>query len=223
MIRTAMVLAAGEGRRMRPLTLTCPKPLLEVGSRRLIEWHLIRLQQAGVQRVIINVAYLGRQIVDFLGDGERYDLELVYSEEPEPLETGGALRQALPLLGDDCFLLVNGDIWFELDFQPLLMRSVDHIHLLMVDNPAHNPAGDFSLEADHVIHRLPDKGLTFSGVSLVNPQMIASYPRLRTRFRLREVYDWLIDAQQLTGEFCDAHWMDIGTPERLAQLRCALR
>lgn len=212
-----MILAAGEGRRMLPLTQHTPKPLLDVGDKRLIEWHLMKLKQVGIKRVVINVSYLGEQIIEFLG-GEAWGLELIYSREPSPLETGGALNHALPLLGMDPFLLINGDVWTDLPFARLLEKPVSGMHLVLIDNPAHHLNGDFNLRGEHVMAgRL--NAYTFSGVSVVNPQAFSRYPDRREKFPLREVMDWFISNQCLTGEYYGGEWMDVGTPERLQYLR----
>lgn len=217
MIKTAMILAAGEGRRMRPLTRHTPKPLLDVGGKRLIEWHLMKLKQVGIERVVINVAYLGEKIIEFLGC-EAWGLELIYSREPTPLETGGALNHALPLLGQDPFLLVNGDVWTDLPFSRLLEKNVPGMHLVLIDNPAHHAKGDFALQGEHVITGGMNT-YTFSGISLVNPQAFSDYPDRRKKFPLREVLDWFISKQRLSGEYYAGEWLDVGTPERLQSLR----
>lgn len=220
-ITTAMVLAAGEGQRMRPLTLTTPKPLLSAGGKTLIEWQLEKLKVAGITRVVVNVSYLGKQIMDYLGNGRRFDLELCFSPEPEPLETGGALHRALDQLGKEPFLLVNGDVWTDFPLQSLVHRQPDGGHLLMIANPPHHPQGDFCLQGEQLNPRSSGVGepRTFSGISVINPLGFARYPQRRERFPLKEVFDWWMQRGELTGESYDGSWMDIGTPERLEDLR----
>ncbi|WP_026160615.1 N-acetylmuramate alpha-1-phosphate uridylyltransferase MurU [Teredinibacter turnerae] len=220
MIRRAMILAAGEGRRMLPLTLTTPKPLLEVAGKSLIEWHLVKLAKAGIQEVVINIAYLAEQIENHLGNGERYGLRIEYSREPHPLETGGALNAAMPLLGEEPFLLVNGDVWSDVRFEPLLAHPLDPwaAMLILVENPPHNPAGDFALQGERVLAKRPGKTYTFSGISLIDPLTFAAYPQRREHFPLKEYFDWLIARNLLAGESFDGYWLDVGTPERLRHL-----
>ncbi|WNO08593.1 N-acetylmuramate alpha-1-phosphate uridylyltransferase MurU [Teredinibacter sp. KSP-S5-2] len=219
----AMILAAGEGRRMRPLTLSTPKPLLKIGPKVLIEYQIEKIRHAGISEIVINVSYLGEQIEHFLGDGSRLGVRIDYSKESEPLETAGALNRALPLLGSDPFLLVNGDVWHDFPLAKLLEGSLPENsfgRLILVDNPAHNSLGDFSLDDDKVIAREGENiGYTFSGISVLRPQLIADYPNLREKFPLKEVFDWAIERGQLHGEYYSGVWMDIGTPERLQELR----
>jgi len=215
---TAMLLAAGEGRRMQPLTLSTPKPLLQVGGRCLIEWQLDRLSSAGIRRVIINVAYLGEQIVEKIGDGRAYGLDIDYSFEPEPLETGGAINQAIDRLGNQPFLLLNSDVWCDYPLASLVLIAgkVRGAHLVMVSNPSHHPTGDYVL-SEGMLRPYAENALalTFSGLSVINPRVIQRYPRRRYKFPLKEVFDWLVEREQLSGEWFTGEWMDIGTPERL--------
>lgn len=222
----AMILAAGEGRRMRPLTLDTPKPLLQVNGISLIERHITALKAAGFDELIINIAYLGAQIKSALGDGERFGVSICYSEEGAPLETGGAIRHALPKLGEQPFLLVNADILFDYDYSQLCEIEVPDsgAHLVMIANPPHNPRGDFALNSDSEIcirsaevkYRYPS--LTFSGLSVFDPKMISQYPKLREKFPLLEVFQYAIAKRRLRGEFYRGNWSDVGTPERLAAL-----
>lgn len=227
----AMILAAGRGERMRPLTLTTPKPLLQVGGKPLIEYHLERLAAVGIGEVVINIAYLSEQIREALGDGQRWSLRIHYSPEPEPLETAGALLHALPLLGDKPFMLLNGDIWTDFDFAALANVGLNDDslgHLVLVDNPAHNAKGDFSLDGDRLIlagdkadelNKEPQKSTyTFSGISLLHPRLIRDYPQQRPRFPLVEVFHHAIAQRQLQGSHYDGEWWDIGTVERLQDL-----
>lgn len=219
----AMILAAGEGRRMRPLTLTTPKPLLKIGSKALIEYQIEKIRHAGISEIVINVSYLGEQIEEFLGNGSNHGVRIDYSQESEPLETAGALNQALPLLGAAPFLLVNGDVWHDYPLAKLLgspLQENSFGRLILVDNPAHNSLGDFALDDGKVIAREGECiGYTFSGLSVIHPQLIANYPNLREKFPLKEVFDWAIKQGRLHGEYFSGRWMDIGTPERLEELR----
>lgn len=218
----AMILAAGLGKRMRPLTDTLPKPLLAVGGKPLLVYHLERLRERGVTTFVINTAYLGEKIETTLGDGSAYGVSIEYSREQEPLETGGGLLQALPLLGDEPFLVVNGDIWTDYPFEQLLSRRLaeDQLgHLVLVPNPRHHQQGDFALHDDLLLHNTElDQGFTFSGISLMRPQLIGNYSERRQTFPLREALAEGIAQNRLSGEVYDGAWWDIGTPERLREL-----
>lgn len=216
----AMILAAGEGRRMRPLTLETPKPLLPVRGTSLIVHHIQRLKNAGVTDLVINIAYLGEKIRAALGDGARFGVRIHYSAEPEPLETAGALLHALPLLGDSPFLLVNGDVWTDYPFASLAQRGLNHLgHLVLVPNPSHKLLGDFSIGNNGLLQELDgDTSYTFSGISLLSPRLISTYPQQRPKFPLREILGWAIQRGQLTAELFEGVWCDVGTPERLAEL-----
>jgi MurNAc alpha-1-phosphate uridylyltransferase len=219
-----MILAAGKGERMRPLTDTLPKPLLCVAGKPLIVYHLEKLAAMGVREVIINIAYLGDKIREALGDGSTWGLSIHYSEEPEPLETAGALLHALPLLGDQPFLLVNGDVWIEMDFATLIEKPLGEClaRLVLVDNPNHNADGDFSFNGERVLEKqssLP--AYTFSGVGVFDPKLIACYPNKRTIFPLKEVLVDAIRHKVLSGILFEGDWRDIGTPERLSELNAS--
>lgn len=216
----AMILAAGEGRRMRPLTLHTPKPLLQVNGVSLIEHHIRRLKGAGVQEFVVNIAYLGEKIRAALGDGSQWEVRIDYSAEPEPLETAGALLQALPLLGDKSFLLVNGDVWTDYPFERLVQTPIKKSgHLVLVENPQHKLTGDFSLDDKNEIQELDGiTSFTFSGISVLSPDLIADYPQKRAKFPLREIFSWAIQNRKLTGEIYQGIWCDVGTPERLEEL-----
>jgi MurNAc alpha-1-phosphate uridylyltransferase len=220
-LRTALVLAAGRGERMRPLTLTTPKPLLRAGPRTLIEWHLDALARAGVTEVVVNLAWLGDRIRAFLGDGAGRGLRIAYSDEgPEPLETGGAIVHALPLLGDAPFWLVNGDVWCDFDFdRPAPLGAGDLAHLVLVPNPAHNPAGDFTLESGRIGNGAPGR-LTFAGISVIDPALVAG--RGPGRFPLAPLLRAAADAGRVSGELHAGRWTDVGTPARLAELEASL-
>lgn len=219
----AMILAAGRGTRMGDLTAHTPKPLLQVRGVPLVEWHLRKLAAAGIEEVIVNLAYLGEQIRDCLGDGSRWGLHLQYSEEPEPLETGGAIWHARALLGEAPFLLVNADVYTNLDYSRLRNYTLplDHLgHLLLVPNPAFKPTGDFGLDASGQLLsvRQQPPGYTFAGISLLRPALVTDYPRRRRAFPLVEAFHQALDQGRLSGEVYTGPWSDVGTPERLAAL-----
>lgn len=222
----AMILAAGRGERMRPLTDNLPKPLLAVGGKPLIVYHLEQLSTLGVTDVVINVAYLGDKIQQALGDGSAWNLSIHYSEEPYPLETGGALYKALPLLDDEAFILVNGDVWSDIDFSVIAKSIVNSDgkkasvgHLFLVQNPQHNLQGDFSLDDNIVTLKHDNKrSYTFSGMALLHPDMIRDYPNKREAFPLKEVFLYFIEQRLLTASVYGGGWCDVGTPERLHEL-----
>lgn len=221
----AMILAAGLGNRMRPLTDHTPKPLLCANNKPLIEYHLENLQRAGICEVIINLAYLGEKIRAHLGSGDRWNLKIQYSQEPEPLETGGAIVQALKLLGDDAFLLINGDVWCDLEFSVLIAQQLNptHMgHLLLVPNPEFHPQGDFALSDTGLLledaQKKHPQRFTFAGISLLKPELVSHYPNKREKFPLVECFRHAIAQQQLSGQVHLGHWSDVGTPERLQAL-----
>lgn len=222
----AMILAAGLGQRMRPLTDHQPKPLLPLRGKPLIQYHLESLAQMGVAQVVINLAYLGDLVRAFVGDGSRWGLQVSYSEEPEPLETGGGLVRALPLLGTEPFLLVNADVWTDWSFDVWRQRTLaagQLGHLLLVPNPDFHPAGDFGLNQSGYLRsdeQLPR--YTFAGISLVHPDLVAAYPQRREKFPLVEALRWAIAAGRVTGEVYTGGWSDVGTPARLADLEWVL-
>lgn len=217
----AMILAAGRGERMRPLTDKIPKPLLEVGGKALIEYHLEGLRKAGVSDVVINHAWLGNLIEAQLGDGCNYDLRIRYSAEvPRALETAGGIIQALPLLGDEPFIVINGDIWTEYPLQQLPSRLDGLAHLVMVDNPEHHPAGDFYLD-DAGLKPDGEPRLTYSGIGVYSPRLFKQLEQ-----GIRPLAPLLINAMQnglVSGEYFRGVWLDIGTPERLHELDIELR
>jgi MurNAc alpha-1-phosphate uridylyltransferase len=216
-----MLLAAGRGERMRPLTDAMPKPLLPVAGKPLIAWHLERLATAGIRDVVINLSWLGEQIAAALGNGANHNLRIHYSREPWPaLETGGGIHQALPLLGDEPFLLVNGDVYTDVDFAALKLAPGDLAQLVLVPNPMHHAKGDFHLAAGRITATLGER-LTYSGVALLHPVLLAGaeggrFPRLPWLLQARE-------AGRLGGQRHDGLWIDVGTPERLAELDARLR
>jgi len=220
----AMILAAGLGTRMRPLTDHTPKPLLPVGGRPLLSWHIERLVAAGIRELVVNTAHLGEQIADYCGDGGAWGASITLSPESEPLETAGGIVRALPLLGEEPFLVVNGDVWTDYPFAELLTRPVraGGAHLVLVDNPVQHPMGDFQLAADGEVRERDAQavGLTFSGVALYDPGFFAGVPDGKAP--LRPLLDSAIVAGRLRGEHYGGLWEDIGTPERLAALDARL-
>jgi len=216
-----MILAAGRGERMRPLTEKLPKPLLEVGGHRLIEYHLAALAKHGIQDVVINLSWFGERIRETLGDGRSYGLSIRYSEEgPAPLGTGGGLFEALPLLGSDPFLVVNGDVWSDFSLQALRPPQDSLAHLVMVENPEHHPGGDFGIAADGKLHAASGR-LTYSGVSVLDPQLFEGCSR--GEFPLKPLLERAMAAGRLTGQRHNGAWTDVGTPARLAALDSELR
>ncbi|MCI0915298.1 N-acetylmuramate alpha-1-phosphate uridylyltransferase MurU [Pseudomonas putida] len=218
----AMILAAGKGERMRPLTLHTPKPLLPVAGQPLIEYHLRALATAGFTEVVINHAWLGQQIEDHLGDGSRFGLSIRYSPEGEPLETGGGIFQALPLLGNEPFLLVNGDVWTDYPFAHLRAPLQGLAHLVLVDNPGHHGRGDFRLQGEQVVDGDDGPGtLTFSGLSVLHPALFAGCQA--GAFKLAPLLRQAMAAGKVTGEHYRGDWVDVGTQERLAEAERLIR
>jgi N-acetyl-alpha-D-muramate 1-phosphate uridylyltransferase len=214
----AMILAAGRGERMRPLTDYTPKPLLKVGGKALIIWHIERLAQAGFTQLVINHAHLGQQIEDTLGDGSEWNVQIQYSPEKIALETAGGIANALHLLGDESFLVVNGDVFTEIDFEPLKrsLQSQHIAHLMMVNNPPQHALGDFCLQGNK-LHAEGEPKLTFSGVGVYSPALfkdvvIGQPAKLAPLLKVAMAHDLV------TGEHYHGVWHDIGTPERLQNL-----
>ena len=214
----AMILAAGRGERMRPLTDQTPKPLLQAGPHRLIEHHLHALANAGITDVIINVAHLGQQIIDTLGDGSRYGIDIQYSDETgHVLETGGGIYKALPLLRSDPFLVINGDIWTDMDLGLLPQIIEKQAHLVLVENPLHNPEGDFSLQDGCVSNTEQGRqSWTFSGTGIYRHSLFNDCEA--GRFTLAPLLRSKFERCEVTGEIYNGEWMDIGTVERLSRL-----
>ena len=220
----AMILAAGRGERLRPLTDHCPKPLLELGGRPLIVWHLQRLAGAGYRQVVINHAHLGQLLVDRLGDGRDYGLSILWSAEPPgALETAGGIAKALPLLGEEIFLVINGDIFC--DWDPATAAAIatqmhgrgDLAHLVMVANPPQHAAGDFFLSAGRVQTQAAGQRLTFSGIGLYQPALFSAL-RPDQPAKLAPLLRTAMDAGRVSGEQHAGRWHDIGTAQRLAAL-----
>jgi MurNAc alpha-1-phosphate uridylyltransferase len=224
----AMILAAGRGERMRPLTDTMPKPLLRAGGKPLIAWHIERLVAAGMTDIVINHAWLGDRLEAALGDGSAYGARLCYSREGTALETAGGIALALPLLGGDPFLVVNGDIWCDWDpaRAPAVARDIDgatlQAWLLLVDNPEHHPAGDFHARPDGVLDPADGARLTFSGIGIYHPALFDGIAP-GTPARLGPLLSQAIGRHAVRGQRHAGRWVDVGTPQRLAELDARLR
>jgi len=205
---TAMILAAGRGERMRPLTDTTPKPLLLVKDKPLIQWHIEKLASCGFETIIINIAHLGEQIMKSLGDGKKWGIEIIYSDERKngALETAGAIVKSLPLLSEQ-FLVINGDIWCDYDFDLDFKLDESLAHLMLVANPEHNPKGDFVYQ---------DSYYTFSGIGYYSKQIFKQMPL--GKYPLAPILKELISEEKISFELHSGIWSDIGTPERLAQV-----
>lgn len=221
-MKTAMILAAGRGERMRPLTDHTPKPLLQVGGKPLIVWHIERLATTGYTRIVINHAHLGAQIESALGNGNTWDVSIVYSREETALETAGGIATALPLIDAEIFPVVNGDVFVEYDFAQLIrpMNAIAAgdalIHLVLVDNPPQHPNGDFVLQGDRVVEGDGDK-LTFSGIGIYHRKVFAdTLPNIKAP--LVPLLRRAIAAGQASGEHFQGRWVDVGTPDRLQNL-----
>ncbi|OAI06896.1 N-acetylmuramate alpha-1-phosphate uridylyltransferase MurU [Methylomonas methanica] len=213
----AMILAAGRGERMRPLTDHTPKPLLKAAGKALIEYTIENLANAGFGEIVINIAHLGEQIKDYCESGKRWNVSIEYSDEGETaLETAGGIAKALPLLGDEPFLVLNADIICDYPLANLRTRAIDLAHLVMINNPPHHPEGDFSLNAGGLLAEQGLNKLTFSGIGVYHPKLFANIPA--APLKLRPVLNRAMQEQRISGEKFSGLWMDIGTPERLAEL-----
>lgn len=219
----AMILAAGRGSRMRPLSDNIPKPLLKVGGKSLIVWHIERLVKAGFKELVINHAYLGQKIEESLGDGACWGVNIAYSAEETALETAGGIANALPLLGDEPFLVVNGDVYSELNFATLkqVLNTGNLAHLVMVDNPPQHPLGDFALQDEKLIADGEEK-LTFSGVGVYSPVFFNDIVRGEAA-KLAPLLKAAMANGLVTGEHYQGIWHDIGTPDRLEKIDVMLR
>ena len=226
----AMILAAGRGERMRPLTDHTPKPLLEAGGKPLIVWHIERLVAAGIRDLVVNCAWLGERLQTALGNGTRFGARLHWSPENPVLETAGGIARALPRLGPDPFLVVNGDVWCDWDFHRApecarRMAEADaHAWLLLVDNPLHHTMGDFALDTTGRVHDRSGTrdALTFSGIGVYSPALFATLSGLEPA-PLAPLLRKAIEAEKVIGSRHGGNWMDIGTPERLQHLDTHLR
>jgi N-acetyl-alpha-D-muramate 1-phosphate uridylyltransferase len=217
----AMVLAAGRGERMRPITDTLPKPLVPVAGKPLIGYHLERLAHVGITEVVINLSWLGERISSALGSGRDYGLSITYSEEgPVPLETGGGIFKALPLLGPRPFLVVNGDTWSDIDYGHLALEDGATGRIVLVPNPTHNTRGDFGIDGDLVVEGDADR-FTYSGVGVYRPEFFEGCSP--GRFPMLPLLKRAIAARVLKGEVHRGEWCDVGTPQRLAALDADVR
>jgi MurNAc alpha-1-phosphate uridylyltransferase len=234
----AMILAAGLGTRMRPLTLETPKPLLAVGGKPLIVWHIEALKEAGITDLVINAAWLADKLINTLGDGSQFGVNIQWSREEEALETAGGIIKALPLLcdqqGDEPFVLVNGDVWTRYDMQQLAHHQLgdDLAHLVLVQNPPQHPNGDFVLSEKRIYTDFPQQStdshvesnaekLTFSGLSVLSPQLFKGLPEGKTP--LAPILRRAMNEGRVSGAKLDQAWVDVGTPERLNQLDQQIR
>jgi N-acetyl-alpha-D-muramate 1-phosphate uridylyltransferase len=222
----AMILAAGVGERMRPLTDHTPKPLLTVDNKPLIQYHLERLGAAGFRDIVINASHLASQIIDFCGDGSRWGVSVRYSREETPLETAGGIYQALPLLGDAPFLIVNGDVWTDFPFETLAgerLRPGEEARLVFVDNPPQHPDGDFLLDDDGWVLTRPSgqKGCTYAGMGIYSSALLSGLAP--GKVALRPYLDNAIERRALGGQFYAGEWADVGTPARLEALDRQIR
>lgn len=222
----AMILAAGLGNRMRPLTLYTPKPLLEVGGKPLIVWHIEKLKNMGVTEIVINSAWLADKLISSLGDGSQFGVDIRWTREEEGLETAGGIINALPLLGTDPFILVNGDVWTTMDFEALRDTKLndDLAHLVLVDNPKQHPEGDFTLLDGRAFvfdQDVKGENLTFSGVSVIHPKLFDGLePGKRP---LAPLLKQAMQNQKVSAEKLKGAWVDVGTPERLMELDLQIR
>jgi N-acetyl-alpha-D-muramate 1-phosphate uridylyltransferase len=218
-LHTAMILAAGRGERMRPLTDTTPKPLLMAGGKRLIEWQIEGLVRAGVKRIVINHAWLGEQFEATLGDGGLYGCTLLYSCESRALETAGGIARALPMLGNEPFIVVSGDIYTAFDYStlPQLSQAVS-AHLVLVANPAYHPAGDMGLVNGLIQEHSPQR-FTYANIGVFQPSIFESLdPNAK-----HKLFPWLYHQGHISGEFSNAAWHNVGTPSQLAELDAHLK
>lgn len=215
----AMILAAGRGERMRPLTDTVPKPMIQAGGKPLIQYHVENLVAAGVTELVINYAHLGQQIEDHLGDGSQFGAAISYSPETAALETGGGILQALGKLGDKPFIVINADIWTDFPLQNLLKVKSSSAHLVLVDNPEHHAEGDFNLAPGRLLPEETEDSerLTFSGISLLHPKLFASCQP--GAFPLAPLLKQAIVQGEVSGERFGGAWFDVGTPQRLQALQ----
>lgn len=229
----ALIFAAGLGERMRPLTDITPKPLLQVGGKRLIEWHLEKLAALGIEDVVVNTSWLAAQFPETLGDGSRWGQRIVYSYEGDtPLETGGGMWNALPLLGDAPFLLVNGDVWTDHDFTRLPREPQGLAHLVMVDRPPQATHGDFALDDAGFVRADGEHRLTYSGIGVYRPQLFDGWREIvrepaiingKPKFPLAPILRAHMGGNGITGEHHRGRWTDVGTPERLRLLDAELQ
>ena len=220
----ALILAAGRGERMRPLTNDLPKPLLPAGGQPLIDYHIQALARGGIREIVVNLSWHGEKLRSYLGDGARYGVTFAFSAEgPEPLETGGGIHHALHLLGPDAFWVVNGDIACDYSFTRRTLQSGTLAHLVLVPNPLHNPRGDFCLTGGRIAAGRPagPGSRTFAGISVLDPQLFAD--ARPGRFPLAPLLRAAAEQGAVTGEEYGGRWSDVGTPERLQALDAELK
>jgi N-acetyl-alpha-D-muramate 1-phosphate uridylyltransferase len=213
----AMILAAGRGERMGNLTQNCPKPLLKVKGRCLIDWHLIKLSEAGFKDIVINVAYLSKEIIEFVGDGSKWGLNISISEEKQALETAGGIKKAIKYLGDEAFAVINADIFSDYNYKNLKNRSLQKKsigHLVLVNNPEHNPKGDFGIMDDGILTMNSERSLTFSGIAIYDPKFFSELAEGK-KIKLAPILEIAINKKCIQGELFHGLWSDVGTPKRL--------
>ena len=220
-----MILAAGYGKRLRPLTETTPKPLLPVSGKPMLQHHIERLSALGVTELVVNTSWLAEQIEDYFGDGHRFGVSIRWSREQQPLETGGGIANALPLLGNEPFLLINGDVWTDFPLRLIRDKKLEANTdgwLLLVENPDHNPQGDFALH-DHQVTYEGSPKYTFAGISLLRPQLFPAHPKAEPCFPLRDILRPAINANRIGGEVYTGDWCDVGTVERYQKINQQLK
>jgi MurNAc alpha-1-phosphate uridylyltransferase len=233
-VTRALVFAAGKGERMRPLTNDTPKPLLHVGGKPLVEWHLEKLAAIGVREVVLNISWLAEKFEAALGNGSRWGLRLHYSHEgAEPLDTGGGMLHAKRILGDAPFICVNGDVWTDFDFARLPTRPRALAHLVLVDNPPQHAKGDFLIEADGTLRGEGEPKYTYSGIAVYDPRILSDWRSVigavpgtelsPPRFKLAPLLFEAMKHGEIHGELHHGRWTDVGTPERLATLDDSLK
>ena len=212
-----MILAAGRGERMGNLTQNCPKPLLKVKGRSLIDWHLIKLCEAGFKDIVINVAYLSKEIIEFVGDGSKWGLNISISEEEQALETAGGIKKAIKYLGDEPFAVINADIFSDYNYENLKARSLQNNsmgHLVLVNNPEHNLKGDFGIMDNGILTMNFERSLTFSGIAIYDPKFFSELAE-GNKIKLAPILEIAINKKCIQGELFEGLWSDVGTPERL--------
>jgi len=219
----AMILAAGRGERMRPLSDTIPKPLLHVNAKPLILYHIEKLASKGFKEIVINIAHLGQKIIDMLGDGSKWGVKIHYSDERESgaLESAGGIKNALSILGEESFLVVNGDIFCSYEFDAGFELGEKLAHLVLVPNPAHNPQGDFGLDEEQEVVNKDAIQYTFSGIGYYNPKLFTLLDNSKKPLAplLREA----IKKRKVSGELYSGEWHDIGTPQRLEEINNTIK
>ena len=211
-----MILAAGRGERMMPLTKNTPKSLIKVKDLTLIEYSINALKKSNIIDIVINIAYLGKQIKFYLGDGSKFGVNIAYSDESSgALETAGGIIKALPLLGSKPFIVINSDVLCDYDLSKLTLPVGSLAHLVLIDNPPHNPNGDFSLVNNHQVTNVHGQSYTFSGIGIYHPDLFKSHLEFEQKLPLYPILKEAIANGKLSGEHYDGYWQDVGTPERL--------